>query len=114
MADYQAVKDALAKGADPAMLCTTCPWDRNCVNPPAMTSAEVEQRMKEESAKDEAKIKANPSGGGMPVGTLMAALVYGGKDTAVQACPVLGIRLRTGDGRKIAETVRGLMQGWED
>lgn len=112
MTDYQAVTKALATGADPAMLCATCPWDRNCLNPPSMTAGEVEQQIQEAVAKDEQAMAAKP--GSVPVGSLMTALVYAGKDTALQACPVLGVRLRSADGRKIADSVRSMMQGWED
>ena len=115
MTDYNPVKEALARGADPAMLCATCPWDRNCVTPPQMTSAEVEQHIKEAGEHDERQALADgPGSQRMPVGTLLAVAVFAGKDTALQACPVLGIRLRSSDGRRLAETVRASMQGWQD
>jgi hypothetical protein len=112
MTDYAPVTKALAEGADPAMLCATCPWDRNCVNPPAMTSGEVERQINEAVAKDEAAVRADP--GKAPMGSLLTALVYAGKDTALQACPVLGVRLRSADGRRVADMVRSAMQSWED
>ena len=115
MADYNPVKEALAAGADPAMLCATCPWDRNCVTPPAMTSAEVEQHIKKAGEADERKaLEDGPGANRMPVGTLMAVAIYAGKDTALQACPVLGIRLRDSGGRKLADQVRSFMQSWQD
>jgi hypothetical protein len=110
--DYNAVKNALSEGTPPQMLCLTCPWDRNCVNPPVMTSAEIDAQIAEASVKDKQEQRANP--GSPPGATLLAALVYAGKDTAINACPVLGLRLRSGDGRKIAETVRAQMQAWDD
>jgi hypothetical protein len=112
VSDYQAVAKALAEGAQPAMLCATCPWDRNCVNPPEMTSGEVEQQIREAVAKDEAAMRADPAK--VPAGTLLTALFMAGKDTAIQACPVLGVRLRSADGRGIADLVRNAMQSWED
>ncbi len=114
MSGYRAVTKALAEGADPAMLCATCPWDRNCINPPAMTSGEIEQQLAEARAKDEAARAAAPAGKSMPAATLMTALVYAGRDTAMQACPVLGIRLRSGAGRRIADMMRAAMQSWEE
>jgi hypothetical protein len=115
MTDYTPVATALAQGADPAMLCATCPWDRNCVNPPSMTAADIEKQMDVAAAKDEAQMTAARVAGHaapLPVATLMIAAIYAGKDTALQACPVLGIRLRSSDGRRIAETVRTAMQSW--
>jgi len=115
--DYQAVQKALSGGADPAMLCATCPWDRNCFSPPTMTSAEIEQRMAEAQHKDEMAAKAARAEGrdaGMPAGTLMTALLFAGKDTSAQVCPVFGLRLRSSGGRKIADAFKSLMQEWDD
>jgi hypothetical protein len=44
----------------------------------------------------------------------MTALIYGGRDTSGQLCPVFALRLRSGDGRKIADQVRSAMQSWDD
>jgi hypothetical protein len=115
--DYEPVTKALAEGADPAMLCATCPWDRNCVNPPSMTAGEVKRQMEEASARDQATMTAARLSGQdvpLPAATLIMAAVLGGKDTALQACPVLGVRLRSADGRRLADQVRSLMQGWQD
>lgn len=115
MSDYQQVAKALAEGAEPAMLCATCPWDRNCVNPPSMTSGEIERQLEEASAKDEATMSAARLAGReipLPAATLLTAAVLGGKDTALQACPVLGLRLRSSEGRKLSDRVRELMQSW--
>lgn len=115
MADYNPVAAALARGDDPAMLCATCPWDRNCVNPPEMTSGDIERTITEASARDKAEADAVRMAGGtpgLPAATLMAAAIYAGKDTVLQACPVLAIRLRSSDGRRLAETVRAAMQSW--
>jgi hypothetical protein len=115
--DYQPVQKALAGGGDPAMLCATCPWDRNCFSPPSMTSAEIDRHVAEAARKDEqqaqeARMMGRPAV--MPAGTLMAALVFAGKDTAAQVCPVFALRLRSSGGRKIADTFKGLMQEWDD
>lgn len=112
MSDYQAVTKALSGGADPAMLCATCPWDRNCLNPPTMTTADVDEQISKAAAADKAAMRADSSK--VPMTALMTALVMGGRDTALQACPVLAVRLRSGDGRKIAEGIRSMMQGWEE
>lgn len=73
---------------------------------------EVEQQINEAVAKDEAVMRTDPSKA--PLGALMTALVIGGRDTALQACPVLAVRLRSADGQKVAEGVRSMMQGWEE
>ena len=116
-ADYQAVQKALSGGADPAMLCATCPWDRNCVTPPTMTSAEIEQHMAEAARKDREKADARLAMGlqaEMPAGILLTALAYAGKDLSADVCPVFGLRLRSSGGRKIADMFRSLMQAWDD
>jgi hypothetical protein len=117
LTDYSQVTKALAEGVQPAMICATCPWDRNCVNPPSMTAGEVDRLVSEASEKDQAQILAAQAAGRkspMPTATLLVAAVYAGRDTALQACPVLGVRLRSADGRRVAETVRSAMQSWAD
>lgn len=115
--DYQAVQKALSSGSDPAMLCATCPWDRNCFSPPTMTSADIEAQMAEAAAKDKAeaeRARMEFREAAMPAVTLMTAIIYAGKDTSAQVCPVFGLRLRSSGGRKIADTFKGLMQEWDD
>jgi hypothetical protein len=99
------------------MLCATCPWDRNCFTPPTMTAADVEAQVKEALEMDRSQAETARLLGReaqMPVGTLMTALIYAGKDTSAQVCPVLALRLRSSGGRKIADTFKGLMQDWDD
>jgi hypothetical protein len=80
-----------------------------------MTSSEVEEHIKKAGEEDERKILADgPGSSRMPAHTLMAVAIYAGKDTALQACPVLGVRLRDAGGRKLADQVRSLMQSWQD
>lgn len=107
-ASYETVAQALARGDDPAMLCATCPWDRNCVNPPEMSTGDVRQKVEEMAQ------AARTAGQDAGIAVLAAAVIYAGRDTSLQACPVLAVRLRSGDGRKAAEAVRTLMQSWED
>jgi hypothetical protein len=51
--DYQRVNEALQSGADPAMLCELCPWDRLCVTPPTMTKQEIDAKMNQAKIEDE-------------------------------------------------------------
>lgn len=119
MTDYEPVKKALSEGLDPSMLCQTCPWDRPCITPPAMTAAEVKAHLDKAAREDEARL-ARTGGGGADsclsaiAGTLMTAMAYGGKDTAAQVCPVFALRLRSSAGRGIADSLRESMQGWDD
>ncbi len=117
MSDYKAVSDALAAGSDPGMLCQTCPWDRNCITPPEMSRAEVEAKLAESMRDDDRRAaearelgKAPP----MPLGGLLTAVVMGGRDTSAQVCPVFALRLRSGAGRALADSVRSAMQKWDD
>lgn len=107
-ASYDAVAQALARGDDPAMLCATCPWDRNCVNPPEMSAQDVRQKITETGE------QAKTAGHDATAAVLMATVIYAGRDTALQCCPVLAVRLRSADGRKAAEAVKALMQNWEE
>lgn len=110
---YQQVTDALKTGADPAMLCMTCPWDRFCISPPSMTAAEVEARMEEAKREDEHKAATARAAGkdvGMPVAVLVTAMAVGGRDTAAQVCPVLAMRLRLPEGREIVDLIRSHMR----
>lgn len=117
MSDYEPVKKALSAGLDPAMLCQTCPWDRNCITPPAMTSAEIQAKLDEALAADDrkaAEARATGADPGMPVSSLLTAVTLGGRDTASQVCPVFALRLRSSGGRLIADSVRASMQQWDD
>jgi|SRR5579859_15850 len=117
MTDYRTVQDALKAGTDPAMLCATCPWDRNCFSPPALTQADIDQRIAEAGRVDDQRAASAVAAGrdpGMPTGTLLTALVFAGKDTSAQVCPVFALRLRSSDGRKLADTLKGLVQEWDD
>jgi hypothetical protein len=115
--DYQAVQKALSGGTDPAMLCATCPWDRHCFSPPTMTSADIDARIAEGAAMDEqkaAEARAMGRDAGMLTGTLLSALMFAGRDTSAQVCPVFALRLRSSGGRKIADAFKTLMQDWDD
>ena len=117
MSDFEAVSKALAEGADPALLCATCPWDRYCITPPKMTRAEVDAKMREAEQKDKAEFEAAKAEGrspGMPVGMLMTALTFTGKDTSATICPVFALRLRSSSGRTIVDSMKSTMQGWND
>lgn len=103
---YNEVQEALVKGADPAMLCMTCPWDRNCVTPPAMTYAQVSQQMKDAQARDKREKSATH--------TLIAIATIGSSHLTAMVCPVFALRLRSSAGRDLADTVKQGMQNWDE
>lgn len=109
MSDYHRVAEALKSGASPHVLCAMCPWDRLCISPPEMSSDDIESTIKKLSA---------PKDDGAPDGAavmgLLWALLLAGRDTAAQICPVLVVRLRSSDGRRIADLVRSEMVSWDD
>jgi len=114
---YKAVQDALAEGADPAMLCTTCPWDRYCISPPSMTRAEVDKLIKQASEQDEqhsAQARREGKQAPMPVGSLLAAVTFAGRDTMGELCPVFALRLRSSKGRGLVDGLKETMKGWDD
>lgn len=106
---YEQVGDALRAGADPAMLCMTCPWDRYCVSPPQMTHTEVDAKLKAAVQADEARASEGTRTG-LPVQTLLTAMAIGGADTSAPVCPVFAMRLRTQEGRGIVDAVKAQMQ----
>lgn len=108
MTDYMPVKDALAAGTPPELVCAACPWDRLCITPPTMTSGDIDRQIKEAEEKDSARPGAENK---MPVAMLMTAIALGGKDTAAQLCPVFALKLRGPEGREIADTLRSSMRG---
>ena len=109
MIDHDRINQALASGADPNMLCTTCPWDRLCVEPPKSTREDVDREVAKAKAEDE-KSMAVPGAKGMPVATLLTAMMFSGKDRTGEMCPVFSLRLRSAEGRQIADSIRALMQ----
>lgn len=108
---YDAVEKELASGTPPEMLCATCPWDRLCIKPPAMSKADVEKRVDEAKARD---MRQDPEGKEMPMGTLLATIVYAGRSSQGEMCPVFALRMRSPEGRKLADTIRSSMQQWDD
>ena len=108
MSDYKPVKDALAAGTPPELVCAACPWDRLCITPPTMTAGDIDRQIKEAEQKDMEHPDAQNK---MPVGLLMTTLLFAGKDTAAQLCPVFALKLRGPEGRLIADTLRTSMRG---
>lgn len=116
MSDYKRVGEALQDGADPSMICATCPWDRHCISPPTMTSEEIAaetERMKREDDERAARDQADGKSG-FPMGALLSAVMFAGKDTQAQVCPVFVSRMRSSGGREIADTLKSAMTAWDD
>lgn len=106
---YDAVKRELTAGTPAELICATCPWDRLCVKPPAMTEHEVKAQI---DAAETADRERDPSGKGMPMGALMTALTLSGRASSGEMCPIFAARLRSPDGRGLADTMRSSMQNW--
>ena len=102
--DYKAVQEALAAGADPRMMCETCPWTRSCVEPPVMSREEIDSKIKEAESKDSEKGKDGF------VGTLLTAVMLGGRDINGAQCPVFTLRLRDQTGRGLIDSMKTKMK----
>lgn len=102
---FQKVQEALNDGVDPKLICATCPWDRFCIIPPAMTKAEVDKAISEVQ---EGASKTDKNA--VPVGALLATLVFSGRDTNAKICPVLSNGLRLPEGKNIAEGLKQIMK----
>ena len=117
MSDYKRVQESLASGVDPALLCSTCPWDRYCIVPPEMTAEDVKRQIDDAIAKDKEQAeeaKAEGKSPGMPIGGIVMALTLGGRDQQAKCCPVLAVRLRSSAGRGLVDSLKATMQGWDD
>lgn len=105
MGSYDDVKKAMQAGTPPELICAACPWDRLCVQPPTMTAAEVEEKIKDAEAKDRAR---DPNA--TPAGMLMTVIAFAGKDSSGAMCPVFTMRLRS--DRTVADSLRSAMRGY--
>ena len=117
MNDFKKVSEALQAGMEPKDICAMCPWDRLCVEPPAMLSADLQKETDQAKRLDEEqRAKATAEGRPAPLalGSLFAALVFAGKDIDAPVCPVFSVRLRSSEGRNLADLIRSTMKGWDD
>lgn len=117
MSDYKRVQQALESGQEPHLICATCPWDRHCVLPPQMMRSEVEEANRKAREEEEQRAWAASLLGKkpeFPIGTLMTAVIYAGRDVQAECCPVFALRLRTSAGKVVADNLKSLMQGWDD
>lgn len=81
--------------------CATCPWNRNCIEPPTMTADDVKGVIEKQE-------EGNSSEKRM-VGGILATMVFGGKDTECRACPIFIERLR--QGPELSGRVKEIMKG---
>lgn len=105
---YDQVKKAMAAGTPHDLICASCPWDRLCVTPPALTAADIEAAVADAATRD--KSAARNGGEAMPAQTLMTAMIFAGRDTAGALCPVFATRLRGPEGRQVSDSIRSMMQ----
>lgn len=103
------IREALKTGADPHMICATCPWDRTCIKPPAMTTGDVEDALDPDNIMSE-----TGDGEGFMFAAMVKVMTFVGRDTSAPVCPVLVDRLRSSDGKRIADALRELMTSWVD
>ena len=110
MSDYNAVTEAMKAGTPPELICAACPWDRLCITPPSMSRADIEKQINEAKQQDADK-QAMSGERGLPVGMLLTTLMFAGKDTAAQLCPVFSLKLKSPEGRQVADSIRNAMRG---
>jgi hypothetical protein len=110
VSDYERVKEELAAGTLPQMICAICPWHRPCITPPEMSQATMTKLM--DQAK-QADLRADPQQEQFPMGQLLATVLTVNKDITATMCPVLVQRIQGPDGRQLADVIRNLMQNWQ-
>lgn len=86
--------------------CATCPWNRNCIEPPVMTKEEVESKLEENRPK--AGMDEKDAEGSLISG-LMGAMFFSGKDREAIVCPVFANALRSGP--EISQHIKAIMKG---
>lgn len=109
------VSEALERGAEPEMLCATCPWDRYCITPPSMTKEQIEAEKAKAAEKDAEDAREKRARGEKPDtgwGAVMTALIFSGKDSQATICPVLSVRLRCQSGEQIVKGLKEQMRSW--
>lgn len=109
MSNYMQVSAALTRGVQPKDLCVSCPWDRFCIEPPAMTPQDVQAQIDQAAANTHLE---KPESALM--GTILTSMIFAGRDSAGEMCPVLVVRLRGSEGRSLVDAVRKIMKGWDD
>jgi hypothetical protein len=107
MSDYSGITASLEAGASAVHICSTCRWDTFCLEPPTMTKADIDAKVKESMKPLDADDDKKDSG---IFGGLLTGLMYAGKDTQAKLCPVLAARLRDPIlGKSLVDAIRTLM-----
>lgn len=106
MSDYTQVKKAMEAGTPHELICQTCPWDRLCITPPAMSGAQVDDMLAEAKAP-----KLDEEGDGFLTRALLTTMMFAGKDTQAQLCPIFSTKLTSPAGRQMADGIRAQMRG---
>lgn len=106
---HEQAKRELEAGTPAEVICTMCPWDRLCVEPPQMSAQDIKRMADEAEQQDRAR---DPDGKKMPTGMLLTTLMFAGRDTSGRLCPVFATRLRGPDGRQLADSLRQTMRTW--
>jgi hypothetical protein len=105
---YEPVREAMAAGTPHELICTGCPWSRPCVNTPEMATVDVDRKIAE--AKREALAHGASARQALMV-QITAVGMFGGRDQAGAMCPVFIARLRSPEGRQLADAIRTTMRG---
>ena len=84
--------------------CTTCTWNKQCIEPPTMTREEIEAKIDGEKllpepdslASAEEREEWEKNSNKSLIGGLMSVMMFSGRDTECRVCPVLAEKLREG------------------
>jgi len=81
--------------------CTTCPWNKYCIEPPVMTEEEVKAQIEKGKEGDDKETAL--------FGGLINALVFAGKDREARICPIFAQALRSGP--ELSQKIKDIMKG---
>lgn len=85
--------------------CSTCPWNKLCIQPPSMTRAEIDNKVNSSLGKMNSD-KEDKEGGA--IGAMMTAVMLGGRDRECFACEVFVDKLR--ESPELSNKIKELMK----
>jgi len=88
--------------------CATCPWNKNCIEPPSMTEAEVKAKLDESMPTKTDRIDEHEDIGKSLIGGLMTTLMFSGKDTECKVCPTFAAAMKSGP--ELSQHIKAFMQ----
>lgn len=82
------------------MECSTCQWNKNCIEPPMLSKEEIEKMIREKTDVEDAEKSM--------FGGLMTAMMFAGKDQECRVCPVFAKKLA--ESPELSDRIKEIMK----